>query len=64
MFGVIINMYGNFFSIYYVGWEVRKVLDEVCYIIVDSIYVIEKEIIFISGGIEGDNLVIIGVVLV
>ncbi|MBC8844454.1 aminotransferase class V-fold PLP-dependent enzyme, partial [Escherichia coli] len=37
--------------------------DEARHTIADSIHAIEKEIIFTSGGTEGDNLAIIGAAL-
>ncbi|EAC7150691.1 cysteine desulfurase [Listeria monocytogenes] len=63
MLGAITNTYGNPSSIHYAGREARKALDEARHTIADSIHAIEKEIIFTSGGTEGDNLAIIGAAL-
>lgn len=56
--------FGNLFSIYLFGREFRKWVDEVRVQIVVEIGVVEQEIIFISGGMEVDNLVIMGIVFV
>ncbi|TYU81457.1 cysteine desulfurase [Listeria monocytogenes] len=63
MLGAITNTYGNPSSIHYAGREARKALDEARHTIADSIHATEKEIIFTSGGTEGDNLAIIGAAL-
>lgn len=60
MLGAISNNYGNPSSIHYAGREARKVLDECRAEIAASIGADEKEIIFTSGGTEGDNTAIIG----
>ncbi|MBF2682254.1 cysteine desulfurase [Listeria welshimeri] len=63
MLGAITNTYGNPSSIHYAGREARKALDEARHNIAENIHAEEKEIIFTSGGTEGDNLAIIGTAL-
>ncbi|HAA9320052.1 TPA_asm: cysteine desulfurase NifS [Listeria monocytogenes] len=63
MLGAITNTYGNPSSIHYAGREARKALDEARHTIAKSIHATEKEIIFTSGGTEGDNLALIGTAL-
>ncbi|EAD5765025.1 TPA: cysteine desulfurase [Listeria innocua] len=63
MLGAITNTYGNPSSIHYAGREARKALDEARHTIAQSIQAEEKEIIFTSGGTEGDNLALIGTAL-
>ncbi|MBC1646646.1 cysteine desulfurase [Listeria welshimeri] len=63
MLGAITNTYGNPSSIHYAGREARKVLDEARHNIAENIHAEEKEIIFTSGGTEGDNLALIGTAL-
>ncbi|MBC2269278.1 cysteine desulfurase [Listeria welshimeri] len=63
MFGAITNTYGNPSSIHYAGREARKALDEARHNIAENIHAEEKEIIFTSGGTEGDNLALIGTAL-
>ncbi|HBM3437469.1 TPA: cysteine desulfurase [Listeria innocua] len=63
MLGAITNTYGNPSSIHYAGREARKALDEARQTIAKSIQAEEKEIIFTSGGTEGDNLALIGIAL-
>ncbi|ECQ6353128.1 TPA: cysteine desulfurase family protein [Listeria innocua] len=63
MLGAITNTYGNPSSIHYAGREARKALDEARQTIAKSIQAEEKEIIFTSGGTEGDNLALIGTAL-
>ncbi|MBC2275253.1 cysteine desulfurase [Listeria welshimeri] len=63
MLGAITNMYGNPSSIHYAGREARKALDEARHNIAENIHAEEKEIIFTSGGTEGDNLALIGTAL-
>ncbi|AIS59917.1 cysteine desulfurase family protein [Listeria ivanovii] len=60
MLGAITNTYGNPSSIHYAGREARKALDAARATISKSIQADEKEIIFTSGGTEGDNLALIG----
>lgn len=60
MLGAITNTYGNPSSIHYAGREARKALDMARENIARSIHAEEKEVIFTSGGTEGDNLAIIG----
>ncbi|AHI56009.1 cysteine desulfurase family protein [Listeria ivanovii] len=60
MLGAITNTYGNPSSIHYAGREARKALDAARVTISKSIHADEKEIIFTSGGTEGDNLALIG----
>ncbi|MBC1576296.1 cysteine desulfurase [Listeria seeligeri] len=60
MLGAITNTYGNPSSIHYAGREARKVLDMARENIARSIHAEEKEVIFTSGGTEGDNLALIG----
>lgn len=50
--------YGNPSSVHGVGREVRKVIDEARQLIAQSIHAHEQEIIFNSGGTEGDNMII------
>ncbi|EKE9623711.1 cysteine desulfurase [Listeria innocua] len=63
MLGAITNTYGNPSSIHYAGREARKELDEARLTIAQSIQAEEKEIVFTSGGTEGDNLALIGTAL-
>ncbi|MBF2357012.1 cysteine desulfurase [Listeria welshimeri] len=63
MLGAITNTYGNPSSIHYAGREARKALDEARHNIAENIHAEEKEIIFTSGGTEGDNLALIGTAL-
>ncbi|ECJ9436637.1 cysteine desulfurase [Listeria innocua] len=63
MLGAITNTYGNPSSIHYAGREARKALDEARHTIAQSIQAEEKEIVFTSGGTEGDNLALIGTAL-
>lgn len=63
MLGTITNTYGNPSSIHYAGREARKALDEARHNIAENIHAEEKEIIFTSGGTEGDNLALIGTAL-
>ncbi|MBC2123927.1 cysteine desulfurase family protein [Listeria innocua] len=63
MLGAITNSYGNPSSIHYAGREARKALDEARHTIAQSIQAEEKEIVFTSGGTEGDNLALIGTAL-
>ncbi|HBM3525600.1 TPA: cysteine desulfurase [Listeria innocua] len=63
MLGAITNTYGNPSSTHYAGREARKALDEARQTIAKSIQAEEKEIIFTSGGTEGDNLALIGIAL-
>ncbi|EAH4442577.1 cysteine desulfurase family protein [Listeria innocua] len=63
MLGAITNTYGNPSSIHYAGREARKALDEARLTIAQSIQAEEKEIVFTSGGTEGDNLALIGTAL-
>ncbi|MBC1741923.1 cysteine desulfurase [Listeria welshimeri] len=63
MLGAITNTYGNPSSIHYAGREARKTLDEARHNIAENIHAEEKEIIFTSGGTEGDNLALIGTAL-
>ncbi|HHQ1150517.1 TPA: cysteine desulfurase family protein [Listeria innocua] len=63
MLGAITNTYGNPSSIHYAGREARKALDEARHNIAQSIQAEEKEIVFTSGGTEGDNLALIGTAL-
>ncbi|MBF2566236.1 cysteine desulfurase [Listeria welshimeri] len=63
MLGAITNTYGNPSSIHYAGREARKALDEARHHIAENIHAEEKEIIFTSGGTEGDNLALIGTAL-
>ncbi|MBC1932641.1 cysteine desulfurase family protein [Listeria seeligeri] len=60
MLGAITNTYGNPSSIHYAGREARKALDMARENIARSIHAEEKEVIFTSGGTEGDNLALIG----
>lgn len=60
MLGAITNTYGNPSSIHYAGREARKALDMARENIARSIHAEEKELIFTSGGTEGDNLALIG----
>ncbi|MBC2094852.1 cysteine desulfurase [Listeria welshimeri] len=63
MLGAITNTYGNPSSIHYAGREARKALDGARHNIAENIHAEEKEIIFTSGGTEGDNLALIGTAL-
>ncbi len=54
------NNYGNPSSIHYAGREARKALDEARAIVARSIGADEREIVFTSGGTEGDNVALIG----
>lgn len=63
MLGAITNTYGNPSSIHYAGREARKALDTARATIAKSIHADEKEIIFTSGGTEGDNLALVGAAL-
>lgn len=63
MLGAITNTYGNPSSIHYAGRAARKALDEARHNIAENIHAEEKEIIFTSGGTEGDNLALIGTAL-
>ncbi|MBC1390049.1 cysteine desulfurase [Listeria welshimeri] len=63
MLGAITNTYGNPSSIHYAGREARKALDQARHNIAENIHAEEKEIIFTSGGTEGDNLALIGTAL-
>ncbi|EMX4397364.1 cysteine desulfurase [Listeria innocua] len=63
MLGAITNSHGNPSSIHYAGREARKALDEARHTIAQSIQAEEKEIVFTSGGTEGDNLALIGTAL-
>ncbi|MBC1725675.1 cysteine desulfurase [Listeria seeligeri] len=60
MLGAVTNTYGNPSSIHYAGREARKVLDMARENIARIIHAEEKEVIFTSGGTEGDNLALIG----
>lgn len=55
------NVYGNPSSIHAAGRYARKVLDEARSILARSIGAKDTEIIFTSGGTEGDNTAIFGV---
>ncbi|MBC1331415.1 cysteine desulfurase family protein [Listeria booriae] len=57
------NNYGNPSSIHYAGREARKSLDEARATVAQSIQADEREIVFTSGGTEGDNIALIGVAL-
>ncbi|MBC2099231.1 cysteine desulfurase [Listeria booriae] len=57
------NNYGNPSSIHYAGREARKSLDEARATVAQSIKADEREIVFTSGGTEGDNIALIGVAL-
>ncbi|MBC1285004.1 cysteine desulfurase [Listeria booriae] len=57
------NNYGNPSSIHYAGREARKSLDEARATVAQSIQADEREIVFTSGGTEGDNIAVIGVAL-
>lgn len=57
------NNYGNPSSIHYAGREARKSLDEARAIVAQSIQADEREIVFTSGGTEGDNIALIGAAL-
>ncbi|MBC1357747.1 cysteine desulfurase family protein [Listeria booriae] len=54
------NNYGNPSSIHYAGREARKSLDEARATVAQSIQADEREIVFTSGGTEGDNIALIG----
>ncbi|MBC1443082.1 cysteine desulfurase family protein [Listeria seeligeri] len=60
MLGAVTNTYGNPSSIHYAGREARKALDMARENIARIIHAEEKEVIFTSGGTEGDNLALIG----
>ncbi|WP_271001336.1 cysteine desulfurase family protein [Listeria seeligeri] len=60
MLGAVTNTYGNPSSIHYAGREARKALDMARENIARSIHAEEKEVVFTSGGTEGDNLALIG----
>ncbi|MBC1732585.1 cysteine desulfurase family protein [Listeria seeligeri] len=60
MLGAVTNTYGNPSSIHYAGREARKALDMARVNIARIIHAEEKEVIFTSGGTEGDNLALIG----
>ncbi|MBC2674804.1 cysteine desulfurase family protein [Listeria booriae] len=57
------NNYGNPSSIHYAGREARKSLDEARTTVAQSIQADEREIVFTSGGTEGDNIALIGAAL-
>ncbi|MBC1552735.1 cysteine desulfurase [Listeria booriae] len=57
------NNYGNPSSIHYAGREARKSLDEARATVAQSIQADEREIVFTSGGTEGDNIALIGAAL-
>ncbi|MBC2158978.1 cysteine desulfurase [Listeria booriae] len=57
------NNYGNPSSIHYAGREARKSLDEARATVAQSIKADEREIVFTSGGTEGDNIALIGAAL-
>ncbi|MBC1233400.1 cysteine desulfurase family protein [Listeria booriae] len=57
------NNYGNPSSIHYAGREARKSLDEARATVAKSIQADEREIVFTSGGTEGDNIALIGAAL-
>ncbi|MBC2177315.1 cysteine desulfurase [Listeria booriae] len=57
------NNYGNPSSIHYAGREARKSLDEARATVAQSIRADEREIVFTSGGTEGDNIALIGAAL-
>lgn len=57
------NNYGNPSSIHYAGREARKALDEARAVVAESIAADEREIVFTSGGTEGDNIAVIGAAL-
>lgn len=63
MLGVMTNDYGNPSSIHYAGRSARKTLDEARSKMAGQIGANEREIIFTSGGTEGDNTAIIGTAL-
>lgn len=54
------NVIGNPSSIHYFGREARKVLDDARYAIAKYIGAGSRDIVFTSGGTEGDNMAIIG----
>ncbi len=63
MLGVMTNDYGNPSSVHYAGRSARKTLDEARAKIANQIGAAQREIIFTSGGTEGDNTAVIGTAL-
>lgn len=61
MFDVMNSTFGNPSSIHSYGREARHLLDEARATIAGSIGAKENEIIFTSGGTEGDNMALFGV---
>ncbi len=60
MLGCFTHHYGNPSSIHFAGRDARLVLDQARSAIAAEIGAQEKEIIFTSGGTEGDNTAVIG----
>ncbi|WP_163652960.1 cysteine desulfurase family protein [Listeria sp. PSOL-1] len=63
MLGCITNSYGNPSSIHSAGRSARKTLDSAREKLAELIHADEKEIVFTSGGTEGDNTAVIGTAL-
>ena len=57
---VMVGEYGNPSSLHRKGIEAEKIVKTATKRIADTIKVSEKEIYFVSGGTEGDNLAILG----
>ncbi len=60
VFSVMTKGYGNPSSLHRKGIEAEKIVKTATKQIADTIKVSEKEIYFLSGGTEGDNLAILG----
>lgn len=56
-----LEFYGNPSSVHHFGQEARTAIDEARYTIARLINAHEREIVFLSGGTEADNLAIKGV---
>ncbi len=57
------QVFGNPSSVYRVAREARKALDEARQTVADILHASPQEVVFTSGGTEGDNLAIKGVAL-
>ncbi|WP_404459527.1 cysteine desulfurase family protein [Oceanobacillus kapialis] len=63
MHATFTNVFGNPSSVHSFGRKARQQLDEARRVLAKSIHANEKELVFTSGGTEGDNMALIGTAL-